>query len=40
LISEPDPVKKTVSEAFNIFELGPIKAIPEGFTIYDKVTVK
>lgn len=40
VFSEPDPIKKTVSKDYDPIMAGPIKAIPEGFTIYDKVTVK
>lgn len=39
LFSEPDEVKKTKSVEFDPIMCGPIKALPEGFTIYDKVVV-
>ena len=40
VFSEPDPIKKTKSKDYDPIMAGPIKAIPEGFTIYDKVTIK
>jgi len=40
VFSEPDPIKKTNSKDYDPIMAGPIKAIPEGFTIYDKVTIK
>lgn len=40
VFSEPDPIKTTKSKDYDPIMCGPIKAIPEGFTIYDKVTVK
>lgn len=40
VFSEPDPIKKTKSKEYDPIMCGPIKAVPEGFTIYDKVTVK
>ena len=39
VFSEPDPIKKTVSKDFDPIMCGPVKAVPEGFTIYDKVTI-
>jgi ubiquitin-activating enzyme E1 len=39
LFSEPDEVKKNVSKEFDPIMCGPIKCVPENFTIYDKVTV-
>lgn len=40
VFSEPDPIKKTNSKDYDPIMCGPVKAVPEGFTIYDKVTVK
>lgn len=40
VFSEPDPVKKKKDVEFDVVSQGPIKAIPEGFTIYDKITIK
>jgi hypothetical protein len=40
VFSEPDNIKKTVSEAYDTTMSGPLKAVPEGFTIYDKITIK
>jgi len=40
VFSEPDPTKKTKSVEFDVALQGPLKAIPEGFTIYDKITIK
>ena len=40
VFSEPDPIKQTKSKDYDPIMAGPIKAVPEGFTIYDKVTVK
>jgi ubiquitin-activating enzyme E1 len=40
VFSEPDPIKKTKSKDYDPIMAGPVKAVPEGFTIYDKVTVK
>jgi len=40
VFSEPDPIKKTVSKDYDPIMAGPIKAVPEGFTIYDKITIK
>ena len=40
LFSEPDEVKKNKSKEYDPIMCGPIKCIPEGYTIYDKVVVK
>jgi len=40
LFSEPDPIKKTKTVEFDPIMCGPIVAIPEGFTIYDRIKVK
>ena len=40
LFSEPDPIKKIVSKEFDPIMCGPVKAIPDEYTIYDKITVK
>ena len=40
VFSEPDPIKLTKSKDYDPIMAGPIRAIPEGFSIYDKVTVK
>ena len=39
VFSEPDNIKKTKSCDFDPIMCGPVKAVPEGFTIYDKITV-
>jgi len=40
LFSEPDPVKKQKSVEFDPIMYGPVVAIPEGFTIYDKIKIQ
>lgn len=40
VFSEPDNIKKTKSKEYDPIMCGPIKAIPEGFTIYDKIEIK
>lgn len=40
VFSEPDPVNKTKSKDYDPIVAGPIKAVPEGFTIYDKIVVQ
>ena len=40
VFSEPDPVKKMKDVKFDTLLQAPLKAIPEGFTIYDKITIK
>jgi len=37
--TEPDEVKRVKSKEYDPVMCGPIKAIPEGYTIYDKVVV-
>jgi len=39
LFSEPDEIKKKKSVDFDPIMCGPVKAIPEGYTNYDKITV-
>ena len=39
LVQEPDPVKKTKGKEYDVVAMGPVKAIPEDFTIYDKIVV-
>jgi ubiquitin-activating enzyme E1 len=39
LFSEPDEIKKTKSKDYDPIMAGPVRAIPEGFTIYDKTVV-
>lgn len=39
LFSEPDPVKKNKSKEFDPIMCGPIKCVPEDFTIYDKIVI-
>lgn len=40
LFIEPEAVKTKKSSEFDPQFFGPVKAIPEGFTIYDKVVIK
>jgi len=40
VFSEPDEVKKIGSKDFDPIMCGPIKSIPDPFTIWDKVVVK
>lgn len=40
LFSEPDPVNKTKSKEYDPILMGKVKAVPEGFTIYDKIVVR
>jgi ubiquitin-activating enzyme E1 len=40
MFSEPDPIKRTKSKEYDEILMGPVKAVPEGYTIYDKVTIK
>jgi ubiquitin-activating enzyme E1 len=40
VFSEPTPVNKTKSKDFDVIVNGPVKAIPEGFTIYDKIVLE
>jgi ubiquitin-activating enzyme E1 len=39
VFSEPQPPNKTKSKEYDPIMAGPVKAIPEGFTIYDKIIV-
>lgn len=39
LFSEPDPVSKTKSKEYDPILMSKEKAIPEGFTIYDKIVI-
>ena len=39
LFSEPDPPKKTLSKEYDPIMMGKVKAIPEGYTIYDKIVI-
>ncbi len=39
VFSEPDPIKKITSKEFDPIMCGPVKAVPENYTIYDKVVV-
>lgn len=39
VFSEPIPPNKTKSKEYDPIMMGPIKAVPEGFTIYDKIVV-
>jgi ubiquitin-activating enzyme E1 len=38
--SEPYPITKIVSKELDVEMNCPIKAIPEGFTIYDKILIE
>lgn len=40
VFSEPTPVNKTKSKDYDPIVAGPIKAIPEGYTIYDKIVIE
>ena len=40
VISEPQPVLKNKSKDFDIIMCCPIKAIPEGYTNFDKIIVE
>lgn len=40
MFSEPAPVKKIYSVDFDIALQSKVKAIPEGFTKYDKIVVE
>lgn len=40
VFSEPYPVLKNNSKAYDPESEGPVKAIPEGFTNYDKILVQ
>jgi len=40
VFSEPTPANKTKSKEYDPILMGKVKAIPEGFTIYDKIVVE
>jgi ubiquitin-activating enzyme E1 len=40
IITEPSQIHKKKSKAFDVVMNCPIKAIPEGFTNYDKIIIK
>ena len=40
LFMEPLPVLKNTSKEYDPIQFGPIKAVPEGFTVYDKIVVQ
>ena len=40
LFTEPDPVNKTKTKEYDVAVLGKLKAVPEDFTIYDKIVIK
>ena len=40
VFSEPIPANKTKSKEYDPIVMGKVKAIPEGFTIYDKIVVE
>lgn len=40
VFSEPTPANKTKSKEYDPILMGKVKAIPEGFTIYDKVVIE
>jgi ubiquitin-activating enzyme E1 len=39
LFSEPTPANKIKSKDYDPISMGPVRAIPEGFTIYDKTII-
>lgn len=39
LVEEPHEVKKIKSKDYDLIMVGPVKAVPEGHTIYDKITI-
>lgn len=39
MFSQPDDIKKNQSKEFDPIMCGPITCLPEGYTIYDKVTI-
>lgn len=39
VFTEPTEVNKTKSKDYDLIVAGPIKAIPEGYTIYDKIVI-
>ena len=40
VFSEPTPANKTTSKEYDPIMMGPIKAIPEGYTIYEKIVIE
>jgi ubiquitin-activating enzyme E1 len=40
VFSEPTPANKTASKEYDPILMGKVKAIPEGFTIYDKIVIE
>jgi ubiquitin-activating enzyme E1 len=40
LIEEPHTTKHTKSRDYDPIVGGPVKAVPEGYTIYDKIIIK
>jgi len=40
MMSQPDDIKVTKSKEFDPIMCGPIKALPEGFSGYDKIVIK
>lgn len=40
VFSEPTPANKTKSKDYDPILMGKVKAVPEGFTIYDKIIVE
>lgn len=40
VFSEPTPANKTKSKEYDPILMGKVKAIPEGFTIYDKIVIE
>jgi ubiquitin-activating enzyme E1 len=40
VFSEPTPANKNKSKDYDPIMMGPIKAIPEDFTIYEKIVVE
>ena len=40
VFSEPTPANKTKSKDYDPILMGKVKAIPEGFTIYDKIVIE
>ena len=40
LFTEPDPVNKTKTKEYDVIVLGKLKAVPEDFTIYDKIVIQ
>jgi len=40
VFSEPTPANLTKSKDYDPILMGPMKAVPEGFTIYDKIIME